>query len=222
MATKSESRSVRDFTEVEMQGYGDLFVEQNKNAEIEGLTIEADENILPRIKSEVRGNRLVLGYAVDWWDWLYWIDWLFNPNKKVVFHLTMKRVNGAAISGSGKLTSNHIETDSCRLKISGSGKVQIGEIQAQSLETNISGSGDVELAGQAPQHAIHISGSGRIKALDLRTQCTSAHISGSGSAQVDARESLDVHISGSGSIRYTGQPKISEHISGSGRIVQIK
>lgn len=221
MAAKSETREVRNFTEVEIQGYGDLILEQDRDARTESLVVEADETILPRIKSEVRGNRLVLGFQVDWWDWGYWIDWLFNPNKKVLYHLTMKQINGAGISGSGKVTAKHIETEDCQFRISGSGKVLIDELKANALRTTISGSGDVSLAGAAKQHELSISGSGSLHARELETQCSQVRISGSGSAVVNVRETLDVHISGSGSIKYAGKPKVTQHISGAGRVAQV-
>ena len=66
MAIVKESRQVQDFEEVAMEGHGDLVIVQG---DAETLEIEADEEILPKLKTEVRGRRLVLGYR-NWWDWL--------------------------------------------------------------------------------------------------------------------------------------------------------
>jgi hypothetical protein len=54
----SESRSVTDFTGVELSGSGKLIIEQS---DVESLTITADDNLLPDLTAEVRDSRLLLG-----------------------------------------------------------------------------------------------------------------------------------------------------------------
>ena len=53
----SESRNVSDFNEVELQGIGNLTIQQTGS---ESLTIEAEDNIIPYLKTEVKNNRLTL------------------------------------------------------------------------------------------------------------------------------------------------------------------
>ena len=54
----SESRSVSGFDEVELQGVGNLSLQQ---ADSESLTIEAEEDVLPEIRTEVEKDRLIIG-----------------------------------------------------------------------------------------------------------------------------------------------------------------
>jgi len=222
MATVSEKRDVHDFSEVALQGYGDLTIEQNPDAP-ESLVIEADQEIMSRLTSEVRGGRLILGFDMAWYDWLGWgLEWLFTPNKAIHFRLSMKQVNGVAVSGSANLTAGRIQTSALRLVVSGSGKIRIAEIQAQSLSTTISGSGDVEVAaGAVAQHDLHVSGSGTVRMAGVQTLETRINISGSGNAQVDASKVLDVHISGAGDVRYKGAPTLTQHVSGAATIRQL-
>ena len=49
----SESRNVSNFNEVELQGIGNLTVQQTGS---ESLTIEAEENIIPYLKTEVQDS----------------------------------------------------------------------------------------------------------------------------------------------------------------------
>src|SRR5918998_1436697 len=55
---RSEARPVGAFDEVELAGVGTLTITQGPQ---ESLTIEAEDNLLPQIRGEVRGRRLVLG-----------------------------------------------------------------------------------------------------------------------------------------------------------------
>src|SRR5512146_347376 len=53
----SESRPVSSFSRVSLRGTGELILSQGNE---EALTVEADDNILPYIKTEVRGDELIL------------------------------------------------------------------------------------------------------------------------------------------------------------------
>jgi hypothetical protein len=240
MATIEENRSVQDFSEVELSGYGEILLEQTDGPE--SLVIEADEAILRRIKSEVRGRRLILSYDVPWWDWLYWINWTFFPNKSVRFHLAMREINeistsGAAsvscqrlqserlrirTSGTGKIRLDAIDCNTLETSVSGSGNLQIDDIQAATVETGFSGSGDAVLSGTAQRHTVHIGGAGRLRAAGLETQETRVTISGSGNVLVNAGQSLEVNISGSGTVRYLGDPEISQRITGAGLVARAE
>jgi len=222
MATVTEKRDVRDFNEVALQGYGDLLIEQNPDAP-ESLEIEADQDILSKLTSQVRNGRLILGFDMPWYDWIGWgMEWLFTTNKSIHYRLSLKQVNSVALSGSASLTSSRLQSQALKLVVSGSGKVRLGELQAGSFALTISGSGDIEVsAGTAPKQDIMISGSGRVHTLGVQTEDTHVTISGSGNAQVDASQSLTVHISGSGDVKYKGSPKVNQSISGAGSVRQI-
>ncbi len=222
MATVTEKRDVRDFNEVALQGYGDLLIEQNPDAP-ESLEIEADQDILSKLTSQVRNGRLILGFDMPWYDWIGWgMEWLFTTNKSIHYRLSLKEVNNVALSGSASLTSSRLQSQALKLVVSGSGKVRLGELQAGSFALTISGSGDIEVStGTAPKQDIMISGSGRVHTLGVQTEETHVTISGSGNAQVDASQSLTVHISGSGDVKYKGSPKVNQSISGAGSVRQI-
>ncbi len=222
MATVTEKRDVHDFKEVALQGYGDLVITQNPDAP-ESLEIEADQDILSRITSQVRNGRLILGFDMPWYDWLGWgLEWLFTTNKSIHYRLSLKQVNSVALSGSASLTADRLQSEGLKLVVSGSGKVRLGEVQAGSLGLTISGSGDIEVAaGSAPKLDLMISGSGRMRTADVETQDAHVTISGSGNAQVAASQTLTVHISGSGDVKYRGSPQVNQSISGAGSIKQL-
>jgi len=182
----SEARQVRDFDEVALTGSGTLTVTQTGE---ESLTIQADDNILPLLTSDVAGHRLTLGTKPNT---------SFSTRSPIVYRLTVKHLSGLIVSGSGDATATGITTSS--------------------MSVRISGSGNVTLAGTAERQEVTISGSGAYRGDDFATKTTAVSVSGSGGAHVDASERLDARVSGSGSVEYSGSPAVSQRVTGSGRI----
>lgn len=201
-----ESRDVRDFDTIVLGGSGAVFIAQTGE---ESLTIEAEDNILPLLSTEVHNHRLELGTRHGA---------TITLHSPVRYHVSVKSLRGLVISGSGKAELSTLTTDTLAATISGSGKVEAMALTTETLEVSIPGSGSVSLAGQAARQEIAISGSGAYDAPDLTSNSTRVRISGSGSATLTVRETLDVRISGSGSVRYHGQPTVTKSISGSGSV----
>lgn len=206
----TEQRQVSDFDEVALRGIGNLYLKQGDE---ESLTIEAEDNIIPAIRTEVHGRRLEIGHERGAWRNI-------RPTKPLNFYLTVKELHEVELSGSGSIEAEMLRTDSLTVSISGSGDARIEQIEGDELATRISGSGSLRAAGRVTRQTITISGSGDYRADDLVTETCSVTVSGSGHADLRVAEKLDVVISGAGSIRYIGSPSIHKVVSGSGRIRQ--
>jgi hypothetical protein len=59
--TESETREVSGFTRVDLSGSGEVTVVQG---DVESLTVEADENVLPVLTSDVSDSTLKLGTSL--------------------------------------------------------------------------------------------------------------------------------------------------------------
>jgi Putative auto-transporter adhesin, head GIN domain len=185
----SEPRQVSGFSKVELTGNGELTIEQTGT---ESLTISAEQNLLPRVSSEVSGDTLVLGPET--------IANIF-PTRPIKYALTVKDLTG--------------------LEVSGSGSVNVSKLATTSLSSKISGSGKITANGTADDQDLDISGSGRYQAEQLIGKTVRVAISGSGSADVHATEVLDIQMSGSGTLTYTGNPpQVTQEISGSGKVIK--
>ena len=220
MATVTKSREVSGFKTVVMRGYGEIDIHQERNADVkETVSIQADEDVIPRILAEVRGDRLVLGFSMPWYDWIWWWwQWIFTADKRIRFRLTSRGVESLRITGAGHVTTDRLEGERLELAISGAGKIRLAGLAVKSLETRLSGAADVELAGSADRHDARISGAGSIRARALVTARTSVAISGAGSCAVNASEELDARISGAGSVSYDGNPRVTQRVSGAGSV----
>ncbi len=183
---KSESRNVSGFDEVELNGIGNLSIQQ---ADSESLTIEAEEDVLSKIKTEVDNGRLIIGPEPGT---------SINTTEPINYKLTLKNLNA--------------------LKVSGSGDVEVEGISTDELAVTINGTGDVEISGTADNQEIDISGSGDYRAQDLESKQVKIEVGGSGSAIVNVSDELDAEVSGSGSVEYVGNPTINKDVSGVGKV----
>ena len=202
----TESRTVSDFSEVSLAGAGELVLAQGGK---EGLTITADDNIMPHIRTQVSNGKLTVDFDVMGG---------IRPSKPIKLDLTVKTIRAVHLSGGWKVQAERIKTDRLALKASGSAEVKLEGLEATDLTTEVSGSGRFSFAGQVTTQKVDISGAGNYAAGNLSSQTAKVKISGSGNATLWVREGLDVSVSGAGAVGYYGSPKITQNIAGSGTL----
>ena len=206
----TETRQVNNFDRIDLSGVGEVIVTQDGS---ESLSIETDDNIMKYVEAVVEGGTLKLGFK----DGVNFI----SPSR-LVFTVRVDDLKGLAVSGSGDIESDLLETDRLDVAVSGSGDVQVADLTTGEVNADISGSGEISLAGgEANAQDLTISGSGKYLAGDLCSASVSVDISGSGTATVCATETLVADISGSGSVNYYGQPMINSTGSGSGTLKSL-
>ena len=213
---KTKTVSVENFNQISFQDFGKLILQQGDH---ESLTIEADEDIIDDLKTEVFNGTLHLGIDDDWVGRLgkAFTAIFSSPKPNLIYTLTFKDLDGIDITGKCDLECESIKTDQLKLKISGLGNIAISNLECEALEVNISGRGDFTAAGTAPQNKLRITGSAEVNTPNLISQKMKIVISGQGNATVNVQEELDVTISGLGQVNYYGQPNLRQVISGLGR-----
>jgi putative autotransporter adhesin-like protein len=182
----SEPRNVSDFNEVELRGVGNLSIQQANN---ESLTVEAELDVLPKIRTEVEDSRLIVGPEPNA---------TINTTKPINYRLTVKDLNALELSGSGNVEVNGIDSDQ--------------------LAVAISGAGGVGISGKVDSQNVEISGSGDYRAEDLESKEAKIDVGGSGSATVNVSDELDVEVSGVGSVEHVGDSTINQKVSGLGEV----
>lgn len=202
----TEDRAVEDVTEVELCGIGNLIVKQG---EVPGLTVSADDNILPLLETESSGHKLTLstrsGYDL-------------RPKTTITYTLTVSKLTKLSISGSGSARTEKFTGDALSVRISGSGKAHLNGIEYRTVDLSLSGSGNATVSGTAETVTSKVSGSGEINAAGLKARTGDVRVSGSGNVSVWTTERLKLRVSGSGNVTYKGTPKLEQKVSGSGRV----
>jgi hypothetical protein len=206
-------RNVSGFHAISISGPFKVFI---KVGNTESLRIEADNDIIKEIKTEVKNNTLQIKQKESW---KLWKDY----KKDINIHVTVKNLDDISVSGSSTLKiEDPLKNDKMTLLVSGSGNMSLS-ITAKEVGSTITGSGTMNLSGSASTSKIKLSGSGSFNGLNLKTNKTSVTISGSGDANVFSDEEVSATISGSGNVNYKGNAKSTNiKSSGSGKIKKIE
>ncbi len=206
-----EERRVGEFTRVALTGDGRVEVSQGN---VCSLTVEAAEDVLPLVTSEVRDGELVLGVRREGPG-----GRLRRKRLDVRFRVTLVSVSGLTLSGAGRMDAPSIVAGSLSLVVSGAGALEVGRLGARSLDVVLSGRGSCEVAGKVGTQRIRLSGAGSYVAPDLESAAAKVVVSGSGDAVIRVRDTLDARVSGTGSVRYHGAPTVRQRVTGVGCVV---
>ncbi|QTD38298.1 DUF2807 domain-containing protein [Polaribacter batillariae] len=203
------NRTTSNFDGVAAGGSFDVILVKGKEGNIK---IEGEENIIPYIETDVKGNTLKINYKK-------------NTNIKTTKRLTVtvfyNDIESVALGGSGIISSKEkISARKFNTSLGGSGKIDL-HIEAKEISASIGGSGDIDLKGNTTEFTCSIAGSGSIRAFELKTDEVKATIAGSGSIKTTVKSKIDAKIVGSGSLYYKGNPShIDKKSVGSGNVIE--
>lgn len=199
----------------EVPNFQNLAVSGSINVEIQpgdtyALKIVSDENIIPYVVTDVKGDELQIHYKEK--------TNIRNADTRVV--ITVPFLNNISTSGSGDVISKEAITNNKMivLKTSGSGDMRL-VVNAPAVKLNGSGSGDFQLSGETKDMECKMSGSGDVDAKDLKAENVQVKIAGSGNVKTYASKTLSASIAGSGNVLYWGNPSLSNvSVAGSGKV----
>ncbi|HEV8079671.1 MAG TPA: head GIN domain-containing protein [Chitinophagaceae bacterium] len=203
----TQTRSLSKFEGVKTSGSIDIEV---MNEQDQSVKVEADDNILPYIITEVEDGTLRVYYKPN-------IS-LQNTNAKV--YVSTPILQKLMVSGSGSITSKGTlkDADHIEIKTSSSGDID-ALVDAPSIIAGVSGSGSINLQGRTKTFNGSTSSRGDLKCKNLLSENVAVKVSGSGSAYIFASVHLDAKTSGSGDIYYSGNPQSPQiKTSGSGSV----
>ncbi|MGC9516673.1 MAG: head GIN domain-containing protein [Methanomicrobiales archaeon] len=204
-----EDRKLSGFNQITLNGDINLILKQGDN---ESVVVEAEDNIVSEIKTEVSNNKLTISHNAPT---------AILPTKPINVYVTVKDINSIDVSGSGKVEGSNINANNLDLTISGSGNTKLNNITAKNIKSVISGSGKIELSGVTESQNIKIEGSGTYNSRNLQSDDTVITIDGSGQTTVNTSDNLQITITGSGKVSYLGDPTIKQTINGNGEINKI-
>ena len=205
-----ETRDVRDFNRVRLTGFGRLHIERG---ETESLRIEAEDNFMQYITTEVKDGELDIRWQKNI---------LATNHEPINFYLTVKTLDTITLDGAGDIEAPGMQAETFTVNANGAGNFELSDMEASSLVVTISGAGNVTVTGEATTQTVKINGLGNYQARDLWSSAAEVTINAAGSATVRASDTLDAKINGAGSIYYYGNPTVSQRVNGVGRISRIE
>jgi len=242
---KKEIRQVSGFTGINASGTFDVTVVKGST---ESLTIEANEDTMPYVRSEVRNGVLYL--------------YLDSPRrlknvKTLKASVVMTNLDMVSLSGVCKLTANdlftpdrftgdcsgasqltvNLNTGMLKIDMSGTSKIRLkakvtknaqldisgasnlhGELEAADVNFNSSGTCSVELSGSATSIHIVTSGAANFTAGNFAVQTATITSAGTSKIIVNAVDALEINSSGASTVKYKGSPAIQMSISGVAKV----
>jgi len=201
---RTEARQVGHFNGLAMSLPGKVEIHTGGS---EGVTIEADDNVLPLIEIVVEDGTLKIRNKnrVN----------VQTRNLKVV--VQARELERLALGGSGSIDADRVHGGRVSLDLGGSGTIRIGKLEGESISVNLGGNGDVKAGeGAARSLSVSIGGSGKVDMPRVRLDKASVTVAGSGDATLWVRDSLNLTVAGSGDVNYYGDPQISKTVLGSG------
>ena len=181
-----ENRAVGSFASIEVGGAFHVVLIQGDKYSV---VVEADEDIIERIETEVRGNELRITQLGK-----------INDPGVLKVYVEFKDLERLDISGAAEVESREL-------------------IKGRDLEVLVSGAGNVNLSYQGGSFEADISGAGNYHAYDLPCQNLEIKTTGVGNARVLASKKIKAYARGAGNISYRGDPEqVYADASGAGNI----
>ncbi len=205
-----ENREVSGFNAVALDGVGTIFIEQGDR---ESLRIEAEENLLQYLETEVESQTLNLTIRRG-------IN--IVPTQGVFYYLTVQDLEEIEVNGLGNVDIIDLQTPKLALSINGGGEINAQTLTADELDVVINGLGNLDLGdGEVGDQSVQIDGGGNYNARNLASEMAEVAINGLGSATIWASDTLDVTIDGGGNVNYVGKPQVTQEINGLGEVGSI-
>ncbi|MEK6643720.1 MAG: head GIN domain-containing protein [Planctomycetota bacterium] len=182
--SKTETRTVADFDEIELRGMGK--VEASIGA-LSPLIATGDDNILPLLQTKVDGRRLIVS-----------TDKLVKPKVDLVIHVTVPNVKIVESNGMTSVALKGIANDSLAITSNGMGDVS-AEGQTRKLSLKLRGMGDMQ-AEKLVAQAAEVEVSGQSSATVHAVNSLKVDIRGMGTVRYKGDPKIDSSVSGMGKV----------------------
>lgn len=199
----SEERSIRsDFEIINVQQGINLTITQGKPTDIR---VEADENILDLLITEVKNNELNIYFEKN-----------VNQAKARNVYLTTENISKIkASSGASVKSENTIQATSLYLNSSSGSTMKI-HANANDINSESSSGSSIKLYGKCNTFTANSSSGSSINAQELKTVNAIAKVSSGASIDVNVTDKLTAKASSGGDIDYEGNPSEVDKETSSG------
>jgi Putative auto-transporter adhesin, head GIN domain len=204
----TENRSIGNFSGISADGVMPVEI---KNGPATLVTVEADDNMIKYIYTELEGDVLKIRMKK------------FKSYRNCTFkvYVTTPVLKSLTSSGAGSITAEGILKDEKLISLSSSGLGRItAEVDAPAIEASVSGAGNITISGRTKNYTARLSGAGNIKSFNLLSENAEVGISGVGHIEIHASVKLKANVSGAGNVKYRGTAAVESTVSGVGKVTK--
>lgn len=206
----TQEREVTPFTSIQLNGGGEVQLLQGSEC---ALTIEAPQDVLNHLTSEVKDGKLVVGYEPGLF--------LKLSTARIVYTITFEELEGLEINGGAMVRGTALDLADLSVKLSGGADFKLEEITLDALNVVLDGGGNFVASGSATTQAVTVNGAANYNTEDLESQDVKVVMNGAGSVRVWAQNTLNLKLIGAYSVSYYGNPAITQDVSGLGQITNL-
>lgn len=242
-AVAREQRTVGNVSGLEVNGSVLVDVRVGPAASV---LVEADGNLLPLVRTDVRGDTLLVEMTRSYRSnnpvrVTYTVPRLAEVRHSGSGHVSVQGLSGGALkvvqqgsgstlltgqvanldvtgSGSGSVDASTLQSAGANLSMSGSGRLNAGQVRGDYAVATLNGSGQLRVAGSVRTLTARSTGSGHLDLVNLVSEQADLTSTGSGGLTANVKQSLVAQNGGSGGIRVYGNPA---QRSVNGKLVQI-
>jgi Putative auto-transporter adhesin, head GIN domain len=182
--SKTEQRNVSNFTKIEVSGALNVEVVTNKDFNV---TVEADDNLLSQIKTELDGDTLKV-YSKGW----------LSTKTKINIKISMPNLDGIEVSGASNVTASNLENEDLEIELSGASKLKI-DGKTTNAKFDVSGASKFDGENLEIENA-EIDNSGASSVLVSVTKNLTADTSGASKVTYIGNPAVEKSVSGASSI----------------------
>lgn len=181
-----EKRDTADFNAIEVGGVVEVEVVANKDFSVE---VEADDNLLQYIETEVSGNTLEIKTTKR-----------ISPKSRILVRIGAPNIENLQVSGASKISVTNLNTAVLKIDASGASKIKI-DGETRNLDVELSGASKLDAENLKAENA-NINGSGASNAAINVTGNLRADLSGASKVTyVGNPRNLEKSTSGASSVR---------------------
>jgi hypothetical protein len=201
--TSTVSRNLPSFTKVHTKGRLTVFLSQGGNTQ---LKINADENLIPLVKSEVENGELELRLTKK-----------IGSGEKVEVYLTAdSNLNEIEIEGRSQLeTPSEISGDKLTVKTTAGGRGKL-QVKYRELFNESHAGGNLTLLGVSNIATFIFTSGGVLNAEELTVDEAKAEGSSGALAHINVKKELDIEVSSGANLSYKGNARIGDIQQSSG------
>ena len=201
-----EARETSSFSAVSVGNAINLVIAQGPEIEV---VVQADDNLLPYILTEVTENTLKIGLDPQT---------SLRDYKEITVEVTAPAFEKINCSGASDVEGTGVLSQaSLALHCSGAGSVNL-KIDCNSLEIIASGASDVYLEGNTRSLSAEVSGASKMKTSGLECQAAEVDLSGASKIEITVTGQITGKASSASSLNIWGGASVDVSTSGAARV----
>ncbi|MFK5889794.1 MAG: head GIN domain-containing protein [Flavobacteriaceae bacterium] len=191
-----------DFTAIKVMQGIDVYLTSNNSTK---LTVEADENIIDLLRTDVNNGTLKIYFEKNVWR---------ATSRKVYLSVpTLSSI--VTTSGASVRFENTLKADKLSLRAT-SGADIYAHVDVTDLNSATTSGADIKINGLAKNFEASATSGSDIKASDLKADYVTVRVTSGADIRVYALKEINAKATSGGNIRYDGDPKVVNKTKNSG------